>query len=189
MNHLIYELFNKARSENEKVSSNAITDLCCILEMNTWGLSKDKKITRYGGLVSQAVIEIEIDKDDEAEIVDFIHHEITNGNKFTSNLLFAMGQSSSKVALEPLIDVIVQYLDRFNENEFYQALISLERLLFFNESLSVDEEKVILTKTNLLSIISKKILSFQPISHSDLEGTSLRFFARTILLLNSDFSD
>lgn len=185
MNYLVYQLFDKAKSENEKVSNNAVTDLCCILEMNTWNLPKDKSLSKYGGLVSQDVIELEINKHDEVEIVEFIHNEIVNGNKLTSNLLFAMGQASCEVAIMPLIDVIKKHLDRFDENEVYQAFISLERLLFFNESLSPEEEREIISNTKLLSVISRKILSFEPISHSDLESTSLRLLARIILLTNN----
>lgn len=188
MNHLIYELFEKTKSEEEKVSSNAVTDLCCILEMKSWHMSKDTRISRFGGLVSQAVIDIEIDEDDEVEIVKKLHNEIVSGNKLTYSMLFALGKASCKVGLKPLIDIIEQHLDRFNENEVYQALISLERLLFFNESLSLKEERDIIAKTNLLSLISMKILLFQPISHSDLTSTSLRLLARMILLLDGGYS-
>lgn len=186
MNHLVYELFKKAKSEDEEVSSNAVTDLSFILEMNSWRLSKDQRMSRYGVLVSQDVIEIEIDEHDEAEIVEFLHDQIEKGHKFTSGMLFAIGQATCKVGLRPLIYLLEQHLDRFNENEFYQALVSLERLLFFKDTLSLEEEREILAKTNLLLLISKKILSFQPISRCDLESTSLRLLASLILLLNSD---
>lgn len=187
MNNLIYQIFEKTKSEDEKVSSNAVTDLCCILEMNTWHMSKDTKISRFGGLVSQAVIDIEIDEHDEVEIVKHLHTEIVNGNKFTSSMLFALGQASCKVGLRPLIDIIKQHLD-FNENEFYHALISLERLLFWNESLSYEEKREIIARTNLMSIISRRIWLFQPISHSDLTGTSLRLLCSLILLLDGEYS-
>lgn len=44
-----------------------------------------------------------------------------------------MGQASCQVGFEPLVDVIIKHLDEFGENEVYQAIISLERLIFFDE--------------------------------------------------------
>ena len=158
MDNLIYQIFEKTKSKDEKVSSNAVTDLCCILEINSWHMSEDMRASRFGGLVSQAVIDVEIDEHHEVEIVNFLYSEIVNGNKLISSMLFTLGQASSKTALRPLINIIEQRLDKFTENEFYQALVSLERLLFFDESLSLEEEKNIIAKTNLLSLISMKIL-------------------------------
>lgn len=71
MNHLVCKLFKKVEVEDEKVSGNAITDLCCILEMNTWNLSIEDRKARYGTYVSQKVMEIQINQQDEALIIDF----------------------------------------------------------------------------------------------------------------------
>ena len=111
MNLLIDELFKKARSNDENVSSNAITDLSFALEMHAWRLSKDDKISRYDSLVSQEVIELDIDESSQAEIVNFLRDEVENGSKLTTNLLFAMGLASAKLGLLPLIDIMEKHLD------------------------------------------------------------------------------
>jgi hypothetical protein len=185
MKRIIDELFKKAKSQDKKVSSNAITDLSFILEIHAWNLPKEDRMSRYSLLVSQEVIEAELDESEQAEVVKFLSDEIENGSEFTAGLLFAMGQSSAKVGLLPLIHIIEQCLDKFNQNEVYQALVALERIMFFDESISLEYLRQIIAGTNLLNVISAKILSLQVISHSDLKSTSLRLLARLILLLNN----
>ena len=185
MKRIIDELFKKAKSQDKKVSSNAITDLSFILEIHAWNLPKEDRMSRYSLLVSQEVIEAELDESEQAEVVKFLSDEIENGSELTAGLLFAMGQSSAKVGLLPLIHIIEQCLEKFNQNEVYQALVALERIMFFDESIPLESLRQIIAETNLLNVISAKILSLQVISHSGLQSTSLRLLARLILLLNN----
>lgn len=186
MNHLVNELFQKVKVDNEKVCADAITDLCCILEMNTWNLSIEDREIRYGTYISKEIMEIEINQKDESKIIDFLSEEIDHEHKFTSSMIFAMGQASCKTSLQSLINIINKHLYRFNENELYQTLISLERLIFYNESMDFPEKKNIIISADLLNILSEKILLFKPILHSDLESTFRRFFDSVTLLLNEE---
>lgn len=185
MKRIIDELFKKAKSPDKKVGSDAVTALSCILEMHAWNLPKDDRMSRFSLLVPQEVIEADLDESEQLEVVKFLSNEIENGSELTAGLLFAMGQSSAKVGLLPLIHIIEQCLDKFNQNEVYQALVALERIMFFDESISLEYLRQIIAGTNLLNVISAKILSLQVISHSDLKSTSLRLLARLILLLNN----
>jgi|GEM_PF-4258113 len=185
MNNLINQLFIRAKSEDQKVSSDAITALCCILEIKSWNLSKNKRYGRYSTYLSADIIELEIiDEQDEIAIIEFLCTEVLKDNQCKSSILFAIGKATCKVALRPLIDKIEKQIDRFSENEVYQAFVSLERLLFFDESLPAKDAKEIIKQTNLIKVISIKILSCKISLHSDLESTSLRLLARLNLLLN-----
>ncbi len=186
MNTIIDKLFERTRSKEERVRYDAVTDLSFILEIDAWNLSQDARMNRYESLVSKEIIELELDKKELKRIVDFFEHEINTGSRLSSNMLFAMGKASSNIGLKPLLSAIDKNWQDFDENEFYQALISLERMLFCNESLSKEEEKKIMSETGFISKISEKILLLQPISHVDLESTASRFLARLILLLEID---
>jgi hypothetical protein len=185
MNRIIDELFKKVKSQDKKISSNAVTALSFILEIHAWNIPKEDRMSRYSLFVPQEVVEAELDESEQAEVVKFLSDEIENGSEFTAGLLFAMGQSSAKVGLLPLIHIIEQCLDKFNQNEVYQALVALERIMFFDESIPLEDLRQIIAGTNLLKVISAKILSLQVISHSGLQSTSLRLLASLILLLNN----
>jgi hypothetical protein len=185
MKRIIDELFKKAKSQDKKISSNAVTALSFILEIHAWNIPKEDRMSRYSLFVPQEVVEAELDESEQAEVVKFLSDEIENGSELTAGLLFAMGQSSAKVGLLPLIHIIEQCLDKFNQNEVYQALVALERIMFFDESIPLESLRQILAETNLLNVISAKILSLQVISHPDLQSTSLRLLASLILLLNN----
>ena len=185
MNRIIDELFNKVKSQDKKISSNAVTALSFILEIHAWNIPKEDRMSRYSLFVPQEVVEAELDESEQAEVVKFISDEIENGSELTAGLLFAMGQSPAKVGLLPLIHIIERYLDKFNQDEVYQALVALERIMFFKKSIPLEDLRQIIAETNLLNVISAKILSLQVISHPDLESTSLRLLASLILLLNN----
>ena len=185
MKRIIDELFKKVKSQDKKISSNAVTALSYILEIHAWNIPKEDRMSRYSLFVPQEVVEAELDESEQAEVVKFICDEIENGSELTAGLLFAMGQSSAKVGLLPLIHIIEQCLEKFNQKEVYQALVALERIMFFDESIPLESLRQIIAETNLLNVISAKLLSLQVISHSDLQSTSLRLLARLILLLNN----
>jgi hypothetical protein len=185
MKRIIDELFKKVKSQDKKISSNAVTALSFILEIHAWNIPKEDRMSRYSLFVPQEVVEAELDESEQAEVVKFLSDEIENGSELTAGLLFAMGQSSAKVGLLPLIHIIEQCLEKFNQNEVYQALVALERIMFFDESIPLESLRQIIAETNLLNVISAKILSLQVISHSGLQSTSLRLLARLILLLNN----
>ncbi len=163
MNHLINELFVNIKSDDERVRSNAITDISFILEINSWQLPLDKRMSRYESLIKQELININLTESEEAEIVEFLQREITDSNKSTSSLLFTIGKASSKTGLLPLLDIIQNYSSEFNTNESYQALVSLERLLFWDDNgidnygLSDEEKRNIISQTNPTPFIESKL--------------------------------
>ncbi len=163
MNHLINELFVNIKSDDEGVRSNAITDISFILEINSWQLPLDKRMSKYESLIKQELININLTKSEEAEIVEFLQREITDSNKSTSSLLFTIGKASSKTGLIPLLDIIQNYSSEFNTNESYQALVSLERLLFWDDNgidnygLSDEEKRNIISQTNPTPFIESKL--------------------------------
>ncbi len=183
MNTIIDKLLVQAISNEEKVKNNAVLELGCILEMDDWNLSKDARMNRYESFISKEIIELELDESELKRIVKFFEHEINKGSFY---LLSPMRKASSKIGLIPLLNVIDNNLHKFNELDFNQALNALENMLFWSEGLSLEEEKEIMSGTGLLTKISEKILSLQPISDVGLKSTALRFLARLILLLEID---
>lgn len=162
MNYLINELFTNIKSDDEHIRSNAITDISFILEINSWQLPLENRMSRYNRLVKEELININLTESEEAEIVEFLQIEITDSNKSTSSLsslLFTIGKASSKIALLPLLDIIQNYSSEFNANESYQALVSLERLLFWDShGLSNEEKSNIISKTNPTPFIESKLV-------------------------------
>lgn len=162
MNYLMNELFTNIKSDDEHIRSNAITDISFILEINSWQLPLDNRMSRYNRLVKEELININLTESEEAEIVEFLQREITDSNKSTSSLsslLFTIGKASSKIALLPLLDIIQNYSSEFNANESYQALVSLERLLFWDShGLSNEEKSNIISKTNPTPFIESKLI-------------------------------
>ncbi|MDZ7950345.1 hypothetical protein [Nostoc sp. DedQUE09] len=158
MNHLINELFVKIKSDDERVRSNAITDISFILEINSWQLPLEKRMSRYHGLIKQELININLADNEEAEIVEFLQREIIDSNKLKSSLLFTIGKASSKTGLILLLDIIQNYSSEFNANESYQTLVSLERLLFWDyHGLSDEEKRNIVSQTNPTPFIESKL--------------------------------
>jgi hypothetical protein len=60
MNHLINELFVNIKSDDERVRSNAITDISFILEINSWQLPLDERLSRYDSLIKKELITINL---------------------------------------------------------------------------------------------------------------------------------
>ncbi len=129
---IINELFDRIKFNKDQVGDNAVTDLSFVLEMHAWHLSKEAKISRYESLVHQKLIDLDLDENTIKEVLDFLKGEIKNKSHLTPGLLFAMGQTSCDVGILPLTNVLESSLMDFGENEFYQALVSLEKLIFFD---------------------------------------------------------
>ncbi|MBH8566282.1 hypothetical protein I8748_29695 [Nostoc sp. CENA67] len=72
MNHLINELLKNIKSDDEHIRSNAITDISLILEMNSWQLPLEKRMSRYRILIKEELININLSQSEEAKIVEFI---------------------------------------------------------------------------------------------------------------------
>lgn len=184
MKSIVRKLLDNIESEDKTLSENSVTEISFLLEMHSWNLTRDDRSSRYGSLTSQNLIEIEIDEDEQLEIVCFLRDAIAVDNDLNSGLIFAMGQSPAKLGLIPAIQVTERYLAQFGEDEFYQVLVSLERLLFFDESLSLEEKSIIIRQSSLLKLIAQKVLSLQPILHSSLGSTALRFLSSLLILLD-----
>ena len=181
MNHLINELFVNIKSDDERVRSNAVTDISFILEINSWQLPLDERLSRYDSLIKQELITINLTESEEAEIVEFLKREITDSNRTKSSLLFTIGKSSSKIGLLALLDIIENYSSEFNPNESYQALVSLERILFWNNyGLSNQEKRNLITEINPTPFIESKLAWALNNSHSP-HSTGLQYTAEGLL--------
>lgn len=133
MNSIVNELFIQIQS-NE---ASAVTEISFVLEMHAWGLSNNARVSRYESLVRRELIDFNLGRSSIMEIVDFLKNEIQSKNPLTYGLLFAIGKTSCDIGILPLLDIFESRLIDFNENELYQALVSLESLIFFDESLPI----------------------------------------------------
>jgi hypothetical protein len=157
MNYLIHKVLAEIKSSNEDIRSNAITNISLILEMNSWKFPLERRMSKYDRLIKQELMNINLTESEETKIVDFLQTEVVNCNKSTHNLLFAIGKASSKAGLIPLLDIIQNNSCNFDENDSYQALIALERLLFWDEELSAEDKKNIIYQNNPKPFIEAKL--------------------------------
>ena len=186
MNPIIKNLFRTVELAEEQNSADAINALCCLLEKTSWNLSLEDSQSKYETYIPQEVIELEIEQQEEEQIVSFFQEQISKNHRYSPSILFSMGKASYRIAFKPLVNTIKQNLDRFEENEVYQAIISLERILFFDEDVNYEDSKKIFEESKLLNHLSRKLLSLEPISHASLRSNYGRFLARIILLLDGE---
>ena len=106
MNSLVLKIFDRVRSEDERVRSRAVTDLGLILEMYQWNLSKEARRNRYEDLLTEDIIELDLDENELTEIVEFLKGEIEKDSDLSSSMLFAMGKAPSSVGIKPLLEVV-----------------------------------------------------------------------------------
>lgn len=166
MNKKVVELIEKLKSCDDKVRRNAITDIGFILEMYSLKLSRDERFEQFKGMLSPDLIELFLDETELSEIVPYLQEEIEAKNKDTGSLVAVIGCSSAQTGLLPLATAIKNSIENLNLDELNQGLIALEKLLFFDDSLSDAEKKDIVRKNELMSKISTKILSETPVSHN-----------------------
>ncbi|MEM1171977.1 MAG: hypothetical protein AAGJ08_23580 [Cyanobacteria bacterium P01_H01_bin.35] len=186
MNEKVLELIEQMKSCDETVRRNAITDIGFILEMYSLKLSRDGRFEQFEGMLSPDLIELFLDEDELSEIVVCLQKEIEARNKKTGSLASAIGYTSAKTGLLPLATAIKNGINNFNLGDLNQALIALEKLLFFDESLSDAEKRDIVLKNELMSKISAKILSETPISDDYLLKTYTRLISRLVLFFFDD---
>ena len=186
MNKKVLELIEKLKSCDDKVRRNAITDIGFILEMYFLKLSRDERFEQFEGMLSPDLIELFLDETELSEIVAYLQEEIEAKNKDTGSLASVIGRTSAQTGLLPLATAIKNSIENLNLDELNQGLIALEKLLFFDDSLSNTEKKDIVLKNELISKIATKILSETPVSHDYLLKTYTRLISRLVLFFFDD---
>jgi hypothetical protein len=181
MHPIIQQIIKTVKSQEKQSRQDAITYLSCILEAHAWNLTLEEKKSRFGSYVPEEVLEVEPDTQTLSEIIKFLKETIVDGHEQTSEILFAIGKAPAQLGLLPMIQIFAQCINGFNENEFYQGLIALERLAYFDESLSPSQVMKTLDQQKMAEHIAIKVLSLGAILHPDLEGTALRVLARVTL--------
>ncbi len=174
------------KSWYEKVRWNPITDIAFILEMYSLKLSRDERFEQFKVMLSSDLIEIFLNETQLSEIVVYLQEEIEVKNKDTGSWASVIGYTSAHTGLLPLATAIKNGIEDFNLGDLNQALIALETLLFFDDSLSDAEKKDIVLKNELMSKISTKIISEIPISYDYLLNTYIRLISRLILFFFDD---
>ncbi len=183
MNAKIAELMEQIQSCDEISRRNAITDIGLILEMHSWKLSRNERFDNYEDLLSSDLIELSLNEADIFEITTCLQEKIEEKNKDSGSLVSAIGYASARSGLLPLVKSLKSSIRNFDLDNFNQALISLERILFFEDSLSHSEKKDIILNNELMNEIAKKMLSEIPISHIFLTNTYIRVMSRLVLLV------
>ncbi len=181
MHPIIQQLIEAIKSQERQTRQDAITCLSYILEAQAWNLTLEEKKSRFGSYVPEKILEVEPDVKTLSEIIEFLKETIANGHEQTSEILFAIGKAPAQLGLLPMVQFLTQRINELSENEFYQALVALERLAYFDESLSPSQAMKILDQQKLAEHIATKVLSLGAISHADLEGTALRVLSRATL--------
>lgn len=159
MNSAVQKSLSLIESKDPKARSNAITDIALILEMHSWELNYDQRLSRYNSFLSDNLIKIILDKQDQKEIVVFLESLILKQDKLSSSLIWAIGKSTPDIGLILLLEIIEYQHLTFNGKELYQLLIALGNLLFFDSSGCLNEEnKQIVSHSNLASFLEKVTL-------------------------------
>lgn len=183
MNEKIVELIEQIKSCDEKVRRNTIIDIAFILDMHSLKLSRDERFEQFEGMLPLDLIEFFLNETELSEIVVYLQEEIEAKNKEIGSLASVIGSTSAHTGLLPLATVIKNCIENFNLDDLNQVLIALEKLLFFDDSLSDAEKKDVVLKNELMSKISTKILSEIPVSHSCLLNTYTGLISRLVLFV------
>jgi hypothetical protein len=191
MNSKIAHLIKEIKFGSEKSRRNAITDIGLLLEMNAWNLTEKEKLNKYEGMVDSDLIYLCLNESEIDEIVACLQEAIISKNQDSVSLISIIRCTSAKSGLSSLIIAIEHCIYNFNADELNQALLALEKLLFFEDTLSPFQKRAMLLEhVNLLNQLSHKILSEIPISNNDLTSTYVRIVSRLmILLFDEDYFD
>lgn len=152
--------------------------------MHACNLSERERLNRYEDTINFDIIYLYLNESEIDEIVACLQEAVISKNQDSGSLVSAMGYTSAKSGLLPLITTIEQCVYDFNTDELNQALIALEKLLFFEESLSFSQKKtMLLAHAKFLNRLSHKILSDITISSSNPTSTYIRVVSRIIILI------
>lgn len=184
MNSKIAHLIEEIKFGSEKSRRNAITDIGLLLEMHAWNLPEKERLDRYVGMIDSDLICLYLNESEIDEIVAYIQEAVISKKQDSGSLASAIGYTSAKSGLLPLITIIEQCINDFDADELNQALIALEKLLFFEDSLSLSEKNtIVLSHIKFLTKLSHKILLETPTSNNYLAGTYIRIISRLIILI------
>ncbi|MEM9246334.1 MAG: hypothetical protein AAGA67_11430, partial [Cyanobacteria bacterium P01_F01_bin.153] len=170
MHPLISKCFIETNSSDERVKSDALVDLSFVLEMNTRGLSQEEKRDKYSHYVPADLVEIEPIEKELTEIVSFLENKLEKGEISAIEFFPLLRNTSASLALIPVINALKNPEISFDEDTLYQALASLEKLLFWTNDLSFEHIKSLVEENRLGKIIARFVFKMSPISQEKLNS-------------------
>lgn len=167
MNLSLLRILSDLKTENLADKSSAITDLALLLEMHSYELNYNQRISKYSSFLDQDLIEIILDKNEQYEIIESLKSLILCQDNLNASLIWAIGKSTPDLGLTALLEIINNSLN-FSDDELYELLISLGNVLFDGGSFSLCEQiKQDISQSNLVLFLENS----RPIS--DRTHTSL----------------
>jgi hypothetical protein len=163
MNQAIRAILQSIKSENEQVQNEGLLQICLILEMNTYHLGASDRLSQYDNLLPRDLLLINLDKNDQYEIIDYLRELALSSDGLIGKVLWPMGKAIPSVGIESLLILIQKYSNKLDDDKSYQALISLENfLLFDDEGILSADIKNHLQQREITAFLLSKSLSDDP---------------------------
>jgi hypothetical protein len=123
---LLNQLLESAASADRERQNEALADIALILE-RSW-LRTSVSDTCYAALLPPALLAIRLEENDQREVVEHLSRLATSDRAHPS-IFWAIGKSTPKLGIGPLLMLLQTHSDKFDEETTYQALIALENFL------------------------------------------------------------
>lgn len=163
MNQKVNEILQRVKSGDECAQNESLLQISLILEMNTYCLEISDRINQYGNLLARDLLLIHLNKDEQKEIIDYLRELAINSNSLIGKVLWPIGKAIPSIGIESLLVLIQKYSNRLDNSESYQALISLDNFLLFDDEgiLNIDIKNH-LQERDVTPFLLSKILSDDP---------------------------
>lgn len=158
MNSAVLEVMSRLKSGDTDTRSNAVTDLALLLEMHSWELDYEQRISRYETLLSGNLIGVNLNKQEQEEVIDFMKALVLNQDSLSSSLIWAIGKSTPSVGLGSTLEIIDHRFHRFSDEELYQLIIALGNFLCTDDTdLSGGQNRQAIFLSNLVPFLAEVV--------------------------------
>lgn len=125
MKSVLNELLERAKCENKEVREEAILQIAMLLEKNS--ICPDQP-SFYETVLSDHLLSISLDESEQQEMIAELGNLILS-EKMTASMLWALGKTTSRTALVPLLTWLRNHNRSLDEEAIWQALIALDNFL------------------------------------------------------------
>jgi hypothetical protein len=163
MNQTVNDILQRVKSGDECVQSESLLQISLILEINTYCLEISDRINQYGNLLTRDLLLINLNKDEQNEVINYLKELALSSDDFIGKFLWLIGKAIPSIGIEPLLILIQRYSNKLDDYESYQALISLDNFLLFDDEGILNEDiKNHLQQRDITPFLLSKSLSDDP---------------------------
>jgi hypothetical protein len=136
---MITELNNLLKdisSADQKVQDEAVLNLALLLEKHS---SRPDSQSNYELVLPAYLHLVILSEDDQKKIIDVLSG-LLRSEKLSPRMLWALGKTTLREALPPLLKFIYYHADEVDDATVWQALASIENFLVFREDGRLDNQ-------------------------------------------------